>query len=389
MRFPYFFNKWEVNKYIPVLKKRINFPKLPVIGQAVNPLKIPLTQRYGLPVQDDKYGMLCMHAGSALVQELYLVARAATSGFLPATGPVAHVIDRVGQWTGLIVGALPWMFCDGVDPKQVLSDFVDNFPGGSVGLANALKGMKKFPILNKIFADKDLKNLQKSYPSMLPMKPFDESRNGNDFMQVWGSARGSSGAGAGAVTGVAIAGWQSAPVSPNAGADADDFAQAEFYFDCGNPAAGSDETVLVPNVYPPALGYTDDGAGGKDAGSWLECKYNAMWNMRWKARMRRYHQMEWDLRKDIELSLYQGLGFDSVVKQILTPIFADSSLGKVTVLDPIKDCVTSLGAGTSSQSGDFGKCWLPVGSFFSLPNGGKVGLGSSTPDGYPMIDVLH
>jgi hypothetical protein len=209
---------------------------------------------------------------------------------------------------------------------------------------------------------------------MNPMKPFDESSNGNSFMQVYGSAYGNTLLGAGAMQGVAVAGWTPADAPSNSPAESHDFAEAEFYFDCGNPDTSDDQTLLGTND-------TD--------GAWQQCKYNAMWNMRWKTRMRRYHQFEWDVRKEIELSLYQGLGVDKFVQSWLPPIFSNGSLAKTRALDPVKACITSFGSGSTSGTGDFGGCPLPFGTWFSFPNGGKVGLWNGTPDGYSMSEVVH
>ncbi len=363
MRLPYFSNKLD-----SVLKKKL--PTIPVVGLKPAPTKIPLLQRYGLPVQDDTYGMLCMHAGTQLVQEVGFFLSMSTFGLIPDTGPLKAAENLVGQVFGQVAGAVPWLFCSGVDPFEMLTNLIGNWDGAADTLSAA---MGAAPILKTIKNANDIAK-DATGPSMFPMKPFDEAKNGNGFMQVWGSATGSSTIGSGAITGVAVAGWGDAASRDNTSTESNDFAEAEFYFDCGGPKAGGDQTIL---------GTSDT------SGDWQDCKYNAMWNMQWKARLRRYHQFEWDLRKDIELSIYQGLGIDEFFKGLLPSMFRDGSLAKTRVLDPVKACVTSLGSGSSSGTGDFGGCPLPVGTWFSLPNGGKVGLGSDSPDGFPMSQVLH
>jgi hypothetical protein len=367
MRVPYFFNKWDT-----VVKDKISW-KVPIIKQKPAPFKLPLLQRYGLPVQDDIYGMLCMHAGNELVQEADFMIHAATFNLLPRLPGEKVIVNKIGQVFGQVVGTVPWMFCSGVDPFVILTNLLN------AGEANTLNmALGKFGIFRTIKESTEIfKKFQKEHFSMFPMKPFDEAKNGNGFMQVWGSASGSATLGTGAVTGVAVSGWKPTEVTPNENGDSHDFAEAEFYFDCGGPGTQDDQTVL---------GTSDS------SGDWQDCKYNAMWNMRWKARLRRFHQFQWDLRKDIELSIYQGLGFDSFIKSLLGPL-GEGSTAKEGVLDPIKACITQIGGSPGSGTGDFGACPAPIlaviAGLGSFPNGGKIGIGDNTPDGYAMSQVLH
>jgi hypothetical protein len=366
LRLPYYSDKLDA-----YLKEKL--PVIPGYNQQIHPTRIPLLARYGLPVQDDVFGMLCMHAGMELVDELALLLQALTLNSLP----IEKVAKPVSQWFGMAVGTMPWLFCSGVEPLDAAADLI-----GDAGVPKFLLNfllppiVKSTPVLNKIGDDKmmkDIKDLTHGW-DIFPMKPFDESSNGSAFMQVYSSASGSPTVGTGAITGVAVAGWTPVATTDNSGADSNDFAEAEFYYDCGNPADSDDQMVVG----------TDDTNGG-----WQECKYNAMWNMRWKTRLRRYHQCEWDVRKDIELSLWQGTGFDKFVQSVLPPPIAQGSLAKTQALDKAKACFTSVGAGSTSGTGDFGGCPWPIGDWFSFPNGGKVGLNSGTPDGYPMSAVLH
>ncbi|MCL2447571.1 MAG: hypothetical protein FWD17_01350, partial [Polyangiaceae bacterium] len=332
----------------------------PEKGKLQPSLKVPLLQRYGLPVQDDNYSILCMHAGMVLVNEGGTLVQLMSFGLIPSS-----IFNKFGEVLGSVVGSVPWMFCSGLDPVEMLSNL------GFGGVANKA--------LNDIF--KKAKDLSaKEHPSMFPMKPFDDSKNGNDFLQVWAWSSGQAGLGGGAVTGVGIAGFESHAPDQNAGSQAQDIAEAEFYFDCGSPDSGSDQVIS---------GTSDTG------GDWQNCKYNAMWNLGWKARLRRYHQFQWDIRKDIETSIYQGLGIDSLAKALLPNSLQEGSLAKVQVLDRLKSCVTSIGSGSNSGTGsDVGACPFPIGTWIFGSggiggNGGKVGLGPSTADGYPMDEVLH
>jgi hypothetical protein len=372
MRVPYYSNKLDsiLSKKLPT----IPIPFLPGGGPGGGltpaPTKIPLLQRYGLPVQDDTYGMLCLHAGQQLVEELGELATLASLGLIPNTGPIKAGEKLVGQWFGEVTGALPWLFCSGVDPLTMLGNLAG---GGAVSKAAGF-----IPVLKSV--NGALSSIAKAGKdaigfSMNPMKPFDESKNGNGFMQVYGSATGNSSLTTGAEMGVAIAGFESGSPSSGSASDGSDFAEAEFYFDCGAPGTGDDEVIL---------GTSDT------SGDWQDCKYNAMWNLRWKARLRRYHQFEWDIRKDIELSIYQGLGIDGFFKGLLPGFLQEGSLAKTQWLDRAKACLTSLGSGSNTGTGDFGGCLLPVGTWGpSFPNGGKIGIGPSAPDGFSMSDVLH
>ena len=350
MRAPFFSNVLDQ-------KLKSKLPTIPLPGGAKlqTALKVPLLQRYGLPVQDDIYGMLCMHAGMELVDEV--------ATMLGDVGAPSGITGKFGQILGQVVGAVPWMFCSGVDPADILNNLLGGFSGPMISNSRVFS--------NILAKAKDLTG--KAHPSMFPMKPFDETSNGGDFQQVWSSATGSETLGSGAITGVAIAGGPAASPTNNEGGDNQDFAEAEFYFDCGGPDGGRDQTVL---------GTSDT------SGDWQECKYNAMWNMEWKSRMRRYHQFQWDIRKDIDLSLYQGLGVDGFIKGLLPASLQEGSLAKIHVLDPVKACITSLGSGSRSGEGDMGSCPLPIGRW-KWGNGGKIGLGPDSPDGYSMDQVLH
>ena len=379
-------NFLDAKKVLPILKTPL--PK-GLFGKDTSLSKITPLQRYGLPVQDDTYGMLCMHAGMELVQEGPGILRLLSNGAIRAP---TILVNKIGALFGQVVGNTPWLFCSGADPVQILSTLIGGWTGDPETLSAA---MGKVPILRTIAASGgSFKKFQEKYPSMFPMKPFDDSKNGSDWMQVWSSVHGSDSLTTGAATGVAISEWADGTTGSNQGGGNDDFSEAEFYFDCGAPGTENDQVVFGAALLPPKAGLTSD-----TSGDWQDCKYNAMWNMRWKTRLRRYHQFEFDLRKEILLSLYQGTGVESFVKDKLAPIFDrlapisnEGSLAKVGVFDPIKACIAAFGSGTDASggaTGDFGICPVPFGSFFKFPNGGKVSVGSSSAGGYDMSQVLH
>jgi hypothetical protein len=378
------YNSFMTGKYAFFTKKLPLVSKLDPFFMSsakleATPGKIPLFQRYGLPVQDDTYGMLCMHAGLELGLELDAILTLQTT-----PSPIAKSFSAI---FGQVIGTAPWLFCQGVAPLTILKNWlgeVDPWAAKFLGVITP-----KIPVLDTLkgAADAGGKGTKDKNGNpiagteqftMFPMKPYDESGNGNMFMQIWASVGGSATLTAGAATGVAIAGWGSAASPSNQGGDDQDFAEAEFYFNCGDPGDSADVTVWSPR-----------GSGGDGSGHWQDCKYNALWNMDWKARLRRYHQAEWDIRKFFLLSVWNGAGLDGFMKG-LSPLFKEGSLTKTNLSDPAKACFTAIGSGSTSGVGDFGGCpvgWL--GTAFTLPNGGKVPIGSGSPDGFAMSEVLH
>jgi hypothetical protein len=211
--------------------------------------------------------------------------------------------------------------------------------------------------------------------SMYPMKPYDLFQNGNGFGQVWAIINGKASLTTGAQTGVDVASWGAGKLLADTSGDSVDFAEAEFYYDCG------------PHSGPEAPGRDDSG------GVWTECKYNAMWNMKWKARLRRYHPFEFNALKAAELALYNGIGGEGVIQNLLkfTKVLDPFGVGeKYTLIDAIKSCFTGIGQGKSgwTHGPEAGACPLPMGG----PKGfGDVtfGLGSDAPGVSDYNTVLH
>jgi hypothetical protein len=206
------------------------------------------------------------------------------------------------------------------------------------------------------------------------MKPYDLFQNGNGFGQVWAIINGKDSLTTGAATGVDVASWGTGALFADSSNDSTDFAEAEFYYDCG------------PNSGPEAPGRNDS------AGVWDQCKYNAMWNMKWKARLRRYHPFEFNALKMAELALYNALGAESTVQKILAlvplPVDPFGVGAKYTIIDAIKSCSTSIGQGKPGQFPVAGKCPFPMGG----PKGGgtvSVGWNSDAPGVSNYDQVLH
>jgi hypothetical protein len=80
LRWPHKSNAWDK-------KIKDALPTIKYYNQKLAPTRIPLLSRYGLPVQDDVFGMLCLHAGMELVDELNLLMQASTFGVI-SLGPL-------------------------------------------------------------------------------------------------------------------------------------------------------------------------------------------------------------------------------------------------------------------------------------------------------------
>ena len=356
----------KLEKKVPVIKRIKD-----KTGIAINPAKL-LTSRYGLPVQDDKYPVLCQHAAQELVGEFATVADLGLSALqIPHADP--SIFDGFSYWFGIVVGSFPGLFCSGVDPmlaiKNQLGVGPDNLPlpkGGAKGWYTTFQKMSK--------EAKDATSKGQLYKnSMYPMKTYDLFKNGNGFGQVWAIIKGKESLTTGATTGVDIALWGRAKGAAPADTSGNsvDFAEAEFYYDCG--ASSGRE------------------APGRDdsSGDWGACKYNAMWNMKWKARLRRYHPFEMNALKMAELSIYNGLGAEGFVQKMLglVPGIDGNGVGaKYGIVDSVKSCLTGIGQGSSGYR--VGGCPIPMGG--SKGNGTvSPGWNSDAPGISDYNQVLH
>lgn len=362
-------------KKLPILS-RVKTLK-DVTGAAINPAKA-LTSRYGLPVQDDKYPVLCQHAGQELVDEfgslIGWIVSAITGG--SSDGPD---LSGFGYWFGIFVGSFPGIFCSGVDPMLAIQNTLGLPLGGNSGsdVLAVLKPLswmgwfKPFQDLAKNAKDMTSKGKWNRY-SMYPMKPYDLYQNGNGFGQIWAIIHGTEALTAGASTGVDIASWGTSSFFGDTSGNSVDYAEAEFYYDCG------------PKSGPEAPGRDDSN------GVWNECKYNAMWNMKWKARLRRYKPFEFNAAKMAELALYNALGAEGMVQKLLgfVPGVDQNGVGaKYGIVDSVKSCLTSIGQGKGGTLAP-GACPLPMGG----PSGGgdvSIGWNSAAPGISNYDNVLH
>jgi len=356
----------KLEKKVPVIK-RIKEKT----GIAINPAKL-LTSRYGLPVQDDKYPVLCQHAAQELVDEFASLADVSLSALhIPHADP--SIFDGFGYWFGIVVGQFPGIFCSGVDPMLA----IQNQLGVSISSLPLPKGGGKgwYTTFQKLSEEaKKATSKGALYKnSMYPMKPYDLFKNGNGFGQVWAIIKGNEALTTGAMQGVEVALWggKKGPAPADTSGNNVDFAEAEFYYDCG------------PNSGRHAPGRDDSG------GTWADCKYNAMWNMKWKARLRRYHPFELNALKMAELAVYNGLGAEGFVQKMLGFVPGVDGYGvaaKYGIVDSVKSCFTGIGQGSHPLV--VGGCPLPMGG--SQGNGTvSPGWNSDAPGIKDYQEVLH
>jgi hypothetical protein len=382
-RVPFLFN-WGESKLGDALKANVPIlQKLSDKGISINPAKVDAgITKYGLPVTDEKYPVLCEHAAHQLVQEFqYLSPLGAISQAMHADG----LLDGFTYFFGLFVGQFPGVFCSGVDPllafKNQLGVDIDRIDG-------VISGAKKIPILKAIvkpleafqgLAKKANEVTSKSSNgqfwrfSMYPMKPAELYSNGNSFGQVWATIGGDNAPTLGAITGVDVATWGRRGATTKTEANETmDYAEAEFYYDCGVGAAQA------------SVGRSDS------SGAWVDCKYNAMWNMFWKARVTRWQPVEIPVLKAILLGIYSGGGVEATVQWFASKFpFSDGAgiIVKYGLVDTVKNCFTNLGQGSSGTGG-----YKPGSCPFST--GGSKGNGTWTvdgtaPDGNPIDKVYH
>jgi hypothetical protein len=373
-------NKLPILSKIQTLKSKT--------GLSINPAKA-LTSRYGLPVQDDKYPVLCQHAAEELVAEgdllIGLLLSHLSEGLVDAPD-----LSGFSYWFGIVVGSFPGIFCSGTDPieaaaKQLGLSFTAD---SALAVLKPLSGMGWYKAFRKISEEAKKSTSQTSQVetasgeteskgkyrySMYPMKPYDLFQNGNGFGQVWAIINGKDSLTLGAATGVDVAEWGPSDSSGDSSGNNVDYAEAEFYYDCG-PQSGES-----------APGRNDTG------GSWDQCKYNAMWNLKWKARLRRYHPFQLNALKMGELAVYNALGAESMVQKFLGYVPGLDGFGvaeKYSIVDAVKSCLTGIGQGKPGAPDVRGRCPIPTGG--SSGDGTvTVGVGSDAPGISNYDKVLH
>jgi hypothetical protein len=243
-----------------------------------------------LPVEEDSYSLLCTKAG-----EFFLNQFAGLFERLGAPQPLVQALDTVKGILGKVIGAFPTMFCtpkgDGIPPeledtlgkqaKESCDKSVDELTktGKRVWITSASgetePGYADPEDGNKVKTVDDLKKdctkrrtdkakkdtgdaLKATAKSMTdcakPAKVWDYAMNGNVFMRSFSHVKQATTMADRDLRGIQVA--DLTPDNAPAATQADPvLAHAEVYLDC--------------------------------AGDWMKCKGNAMWQLRWRARLRR------------------------------------------------------------------------------------------------------
>jgi len=272
----------------------------------------PSDTRYGLPVTSDSYHDLCF----AVFDDVSTLGGAVGSN--PLSGVIADVLSACGQW-----------FCDDGTASTIPTDVIEAAPllfGPQAvvfcavvtnlgGLAGALKGggfgsfenwMTPLPM------SMTPPGVKKGDNTYSPMALYPKANMGLDYFGIWSTAIGdyddtlSSGR-------VQIAGQQAksgpATVAPAPEDVYVGVAKAEFYYDPQSTGETVDQETKMSLDNQPL---------------------DVMWNMRWRARLRRYHYFPGA----------DGIG-DAAI-DLMNTGFANVASAAVTALLDGKNPLTSL-----------------------------------------------
>lgn len=243
-------------------------------GLMISESLIPSGGSFGLPVEEDKYSVLCEKAAEFVAEF--------------ALAPLG-VFGVPTKWaTGLVKGFVsmaPSYFCGdsggsggggggsgGSKPSNVNASAKQICDAQKKAIDDYNKENKK----NKKTFDYDKcmddqkKDLQQKEQQTFgnsnsggsggktPKKVIDAAKNGNKYFQIITYAWGDTKLASMGRSQVKVAAWGKKVVKPPKFWGKIQFAQAEYYYD--------------------------------DSGSWDDLKEDAMWNMKWRARLRRYHK---------------------------------------------------------------------------------------------------
>ncbi|APR84487.1 Hypothetical protein A7982_09836 [Minicystis rosea] len=240
-------------------------------GVALSLSMVPMGDRLGLPVQEEPFDKLCERAGKMLGGLAF--------GWIPG-------LEYIGGLLGKLAGTFPGYFCGSsggggnggsatADQKQTVKEQCAEAKKAYDEANKDKSGPKKTFDMKKCEddANKQLEmsgggkagsgsvgNTGEKTSKMI----FSGARNGNDYFQVYGFVLGDNAAmHQNAKSRVEMASWGKSKIEPNALTDTMEkvgFAEAEFYYD----------QVKSGKTY------------------WDDYKDEALWNMRWRARLRRF-----------------------------------------------------------------------------------------------------
>lgn len=231
-------------------------------GLGVSTSMKPQSERLGLPVQEEEFEVLCEKAG-------YIAANISPLGLLSAAGVPGA--DLVASMVGSLVSTFPGYFCD-ADGGGGSTDFKEQMAENALKQCKEAKKAADAADEDNDFDvddcyDKALEQLDKNGSSgamngseKTAKRVFYAASNGDRFFQVYGLVLGDT-----FYTrmdkGVDIAAWGKSEVRSGVAEKLTMLgtAQAEFYYD-------------------------QTRSGRLD---WDDYELDAMWNMRWRARLRR------------------------------------------------------------------------------------------------------
>jgi hypothetical protein len=229
-------------------------------GVALSLSMVPMGDRLGLPVQEEPFDKLCERAGKMIGGLAF--------GWIPG-------LEYIGGLIGKLTGTFPGYFCGSsggsavADQKETIKkQCADSKKAYDEANKDAKGPVKKFD--EKKCEEDANKKLQASGGSFgstgdkTSKMIYAPAVNGDDYFQVYGFVMGDNDAmHKNADKRVEMPAWGKATIKPNQVADTLEkagFAEAEFYY--------------------------DQTRSGKL--SWDDYKDDALWNMRWRARLRRF-----------------------------------------------------------------------------------------------------
>jgi len=283
-------------------------PSLESFGQVK--LKFPARMNMGtalpaMPIQEDGYWKVCSKAGEFLAETSEMGPFMIAAG----AGPLQNLTKHFKSAYGKITGTFPGFFCGGLKApdgaeQEIASRAKDKCDADKEkydkeqGRAkpNDVPRHNKGPFKYDDCMEKAQQGVaaKKARFNTVPAKVWDIARNGGVFFQTWAFAHGAPEWSYDDDAGVQIA----AAGGPDArGEDEMSFhlgaAQAEYFYDC--------EKGL----------------------EWAECAEEAMWNMKWKARLRRLRSPT----EQVDIAgIAQGWGAGAAVKGLEGAL--DKVLGK-------------------------------------------------------------
>lgn len=255
--------------------------------------------RLGLPVQDDEYSVLCKHAGENVAHLVFLPFH-----LLPGFGALAGGVEKfTSGLVGGLVKTFPGYFCgDMSDAAKGLGDKIkSDILKGSKDKADELckkrekdakdesakakkDGLPPIPFDMKKCLDatgKAFGVLDKAGgPSLgkdkTSKKVYDAASAGDDYFAIWGFGWGDLDNQSSGPKGLNVAGWGAKTSGANTFSKVG-IAKAEFYYE---------PKPEDPKKWGKDFGERVPGSSmfGKPEGGLAE---EAMWNMRWRARLRR------------------------------------------------------------------------------------------------------